>query len=92
MKAKWEHVNSRCLVASEDIQVGDDLVSIPMNHWLTTYHVCEEEASELCYKLGMIPELQTDLEGWSYALFAIFFAEQKKNCDSKYKMYLKSLP
>ena len=65
-----------------------------MNHWLTTYHVCEEEASPLCHKLSMFPELQTSktLDGWSYAFFAIFFAEQRKNPDSTYKMYLKSLP
>ena len=72
--------------------MGEDLVKIPNTQWLTTYHVCDEESSPLCYKLSSHTELQACLEGWSYCFFAVFFAEQKKNPKSKHLNYIKSLP
>lgn len=49
VKPRWENPCNRYLAATQDINVGEDLVKIPNTTWLTTYHVCDQESSPLCH-------------------------------------------
>ena len=90
-KIKWKDESHRFLVATADILKDEDVVAVPYQEWLTLEKIALD--SPLIEKLNNNSDLASQLsEPWRNKVFGIFFAEQLKDQNTKYRSYLNSLP
>lgn len=89
-KAKVKFVNEfqAYLVATQDIEKGEDVLSIPYPLWMPLEMILQD--SPIALKLNDFGDLTNYLSPpWRNSFFGVFFAEQKKMGDkSKFKDYI----